>query len=223
MVMELQTINFKIIDHIGRMLISSPPANEMTTSFFNNLASLSEMLGNTPGLQGLIIAGAGRHFSSGANLAELMQHISSGNDSFLEVNRKSLRAISALPFPVIATIQGVCIGSAFEFALHSHFRFCSHDAVLGLPETSFNLIPGLGGIGMVKGLTGESSAVELILSGRTFGAAEALELNLVDHILPKKSLVPVAEDFIRKTDRNYIRDKKPIYLERYFTDHGLDK
>lgn len=215
MVKDLKTIHYEITGNTGWLFINTPPANETTLEFFEELALIVDELTLMRNLGGLVIRGKGRHFSSGANLDQLLRFVATGNDSFLSGNRATLERIGHLPFPVISAIEGVCLGSAFELALHCHFRFCSPDAVLGLPESSFNLIPGLGGIGKMATLSGEARAMELILSGRTFGASEAYDWHLVDHLVPKKQMTGFITEFINSIEKKYVKEKKVLYLNRY--------
>jgi enoyl-CoA hydratase/carnithine racemase len=76
-------------------------------------------------------------------------------------------------------------------------------------------MPGLGGIGMMATLSGEARAMELILSGRTFGALEAFEWKLVDHLVPKKQMTGFITEFINSMDKKYVKEKKVLYLNRY--------
>ena len=121
------------------------------------------------GLKAIIISSRGRHFSSGANLEELLEMVAADGERTDKIKKDGLRTTSERNYrsflffeqteiPVIAAIRGVCIGSAFELALFAHFRFCGEDAVFGLPETTYNLIPGLGGIRKIVSLCGQAKS-----------------------------------------------------------------
>ena len=117
--------------------------------------------------------------------------------------------------PVVAAIRGVCIGSAFEFALLCHFRICSEDAVFGLPESTFNLLPGLGGIRRITRLAGKATALELALRGRTFGAAEALkwDSSTGSYLNVRSGIASVS--IIDSVATGYKKEKRSLYLYRY--------
>lgn len=225
----LSSIRWSITDHIGELILNRPPSNEMDAVFFEEMDRLLPVATTRKDLEGIIVSGAGRHFSSGVVLDELLKRIAVSDfsddpggekDHFLLNNYRSFLRLKATPIPVVAAIRGVCIGSAFELTLLCHFRICTPDAVFGLPETSFNLIPGLGGIRQMKDLAGNARAIELILHGSTFSAEEALALNLVDAIVPKNELHETAASFIRKISENYRREKRPLYLTRYLRHDG---
>jgi len=211
------TIEWSVVDGIGHLVMAQPPSNRMTLDFFVEMARLRNLLIRTSGLKALIISGKGRHFSSGANLDELLSEISGNPDAerFLKSNYLTLNYFETLPYPVISTIRGVCLGSAVELALFCHYRFCAQDAVLGLPETTFNLIPGIGGIRRFSLLAGEANALDYILSGRTFDAQTALHLGVVDLIVPRQDLKQMAMDFAQWLPEKYNPAMRRVYLERY--------
>jgi enoyl-CoA hydratase len=135
-------------------------------------------------------------------------------NEFINRNYEAFLFFKKTEIPVISAIRGVCLGSAFELALLSHFRFCGEDAVLGLPETTFNLLPGVGGISGMVELVDKAVAMELILSGITFPAEDALKLKLVDRIIPKREVVLHAFDFAKAVMNNYHKGKKDLLLQK---------
>lgn len=155
---SLKTISFYIIDGIGHIELNQPPANRMTVEFFKEFNELVDELRVLKGLNAIILSSRGRHFSSGAILEELLETAIAEEGEIDTLRIKDWKTISERNYrsflffeeteiPVVAAIRGVCLGSAFELALFCHFRFCGEDSVFGLPEATFNLIPGLGGSG----------------------------------------------------------------------------
>jgi len=219
-------IGWDVVDRVGTLLLNRPPSNEMTVAFFDEINSLVAGLREDRDLQGIVIRGAGRHFSSGAALDELLGKISqspcpdegpAGESHFLIRNYRSMLFFEEAQVPVVAAIRGVCLGSAFELALLCHFRLCCEDAVFGLPETTFNLLPGLGGIRRILELSGRANAIELVLRGKTFRASEALDLGLVDGIVPKKELTQRALELVHSVSKNYRSEKRTLYLKRFLS------
>jgi enoyl-CoA hydratase/carnithine racemase len=180
-------------------------------------------------LRGLVISGKGRHFSSGAELDELIGFINGSvkspghladisTSAFMEQNTRTFSFFSEAEFPVIAAIRGVCLGSGLELALFCHFRFCGEDAVFGVPESTYNLLPGLGGISRIKGLAGTAKAIELTLKGNTFDAREALQYGLADRIIPKREVVSFALSFASMLPPGYKKEKSSLYLRRILSN-----
>ena len=225
----LNTLTFKISDGICHLELNKPPANKMTSEFFSEFNDLVDELKIMKGLEAIIISSKGRHFSSGADLEELLEQVVKTDEkihpeiienwkTISSRNYRSFLFFEETEIPVIAAIRGVCIGSAFELALFSHFRFCAEDAVLGLPETTFNLMPGLGGVRKIAALCGEAKAIELALKGNTFGAEEALQNHLVDRIVPRRKVVEFSFAFARNVMKNYKKQKAPLYLKQIPSD-----
>ena len=97
--------------------------------------------------------------------------------------------------------------------MHCHFRLCSNDAIFSLPESSFGLIPGLGGIPRLRLLAGKAKAIELVLKGNTFNAADAVKWNIVDAVYPKKTLMDEAIQLAKRSMNNYRKYNKKDYLK----------
>jgi len=222
---DFNTLSFDFTDGIGHIIIDQPPSNMMTVEFFLELGLLVERLKNLDGLKAIVISGQGRHFSSGAQLDELLNLVNGENPrdngekvknlpDFLEKNFESFLFFEKVNIPVISAIRGACLGSALEFALFTHYRFCGEDAVFGLPETTFNLLPGIGGISRVALLSGKSSTLELVLRGNTFSAEEALKLKIVDKILPRKKVVELAMDFAGSIMNDYRKGKEKLFIQK---------
>jgi enoyl-CoA hydratase/carnithine racemase len=199
----MQSLRFYQDNQIGFLVLNRPPKNEMDAVFF---AELSNFLKNVlPGLRlkGLIITGEGRHFSSGANVTELAEFAQKKEFSYFENNIKYLESLSLCTFPVVAIINGLCLGSAFELALACHYRIASHYALFAFPEITFNLMPGCGGTYFLPKLIGKSKSIDLILSGRSVLAHQALQLGIIDILTDKKNVTEAALQLITKLNSVY--------------------
>jgi len=185
--------------------------------FFEELHVLVREISTMNDLKAIVISGNGRHYSSGADINELLQNV---DQRTMCDNYHAFIMLEQLEIPVISAIRGVCLGSAFELALFSRFRICARDAVLGLPESTFNLMPGIGGIQRVAALAGKAKAIEIILRGITFSAMDALEMGMVDAVVPGNRVIPLSMEFanalpeiVYKPDRELCLHKflKPLY------------
>ncbi|MBP7735847.1 MAG: enoyl-CoA hydratase/isomerase family protein [Spirochaetes bacterium] len=172
---------------------------------------------------GIVIYGEGRHFSSGADLDDLISAIKGHGKSDLDQDRSSILSdnlrsftfFENLTIPVVAAIRGVCLGSALELALFCHCRICGNGSVLGLPESTFGLIPGCGGISNMASLAGLPRTMELVLSGSSFTSEEAHQWKIVDKIVPKKDVVTAAINFIKFIPGRYNRLGMNSYIYDY--------
>jgi enoyl-CoA hydratase/carnithine racemase len=201
-----------IMHHRGDILhleLCSPPANMTDHLFFEELSKILSGLSRYPETRGLILSGQGRHFSSGADIEELKDRLELPYATTLEELRShslaSFQGLASLPFPVVAAIQGCCLGSGMELALSCHYRICTKNALFSLPEARFGLMPGCGGTVRLTQLVGVGKAIDLILSGRNLLAGDALRLGLVDLITGKKDLLDTAVRFIEKLHTLFLR------------------
>jgi enoyl-CoA hydratase/carnithine racemase len=117
----------------------------------------------------------GRNFRTGV---ECLQYVSS-----------IFTLLERLPVPVIAAVNGGCIGLGMELALACDIRLASEEAIFSIPEVKFGLVPDCGGTQRLPRLVGPAMAKELIFSGRRFDATEALRIGLVNHLYPKDLLI----------------------------------
>jgi enoyl-CoA hydratase/carnithine racemase len=223
-----QTIKLEEDEGICVLELNTPPSNTMSLQFFRDLSDAIELVSLRSETEALIITGHGRHFSSGADLGSLLAAVRSSSKQnssgaleeipgFLAENYRSLLKLENLNILVIAAIRGVCLGSALELALFSHFRISGEDAVFGLPEASYNLVPGLGGIYKLSSLAGDAKALDLVLRGNTFRAEDALSYGIIDRLVPRKSLMPMAIEFAKNTKVDYRPEKRPLYIKKYLS------
>jgi enoyl-CoA hydratase len=145
----------------------------------------------------LIITGAGpKAFCAGADIKELTGR------SLIEQRRDAafgqavLARLDTLPMCSVAAINGYAFGGGLELALACTFRIAAPSAKMGLPEIKLGLIPGYGGTQRLPRAVGEARALEIILSGRTLEAEEALRIGLV-HCIAEGDLVQAAIGFAR--------------------------
>lgn len=182
------------------LLLDDPPRNEMNRRFFEALASAVEALYALPPRRGLVLRPRGRHFSSGADLAELGRdlgrHAPQITAAFLEQNLATFSRLHDAPFPVVAALRGACLGSGLELALACGVRIAAPNALLALPEAQHGLMPGCGGSIRLARRLGRARALELCLSGRTITAPEALALGLVAQVVPGPELEAAAQDLL---------------------------
>ena len=214
--MNYKTIKYEVQDDIGYLTLNATPSNPMTSLFFEEMNDFV-MNVETDLLSAIIIQGKGRHFSSGADLDNLLGKIGEDGsvDGFFLKNSESFEFFNNLNIPVIAIVRGVCIGSAFELALSCHFRFCTENAFMGLPESSFNLIPGCGGTLKLTSQIDKAKAINLLLTGSSISAEEALRFNLVDKILPKNEISDFSVKFAKAIAVNYKKELKKFYIKKY--------
>lgn len=150
------------------------------------VGQLSERLDEalaTPGLRGIVIAGAGKAFVAGADISFFVRNIEAGTIenivTFTEAGQKLLRRIETAPVPVVARVHGMAMGGGVELALACHAIVASPKASFTLPETGIGIYPGLGGTQRLPRIVGSALARRLILTGRPLSAKAGKAAGLV--------------------------------------------
>jgi enoyl-CoA hydratase/carnithine racemase len=198
--MNKKPITYHEEENIGYITLCSPPGNEMNSFFFNSLLAICEKHLLQTSLRGLIIQAEGRHFSSGAVVPELTATIQQDKKNRipqqLQHNSRAFQLIRNFNKPVVALLKGICYGSGFELALCAHYRIATRNTRICLPECSFDLMPGLGGIFNTSQFLSSGRALEMILTGKTLDAEEAKAVGLIDNIVTKDTLYKTVLGYI---------------------------
>jgi enoyl-CoA hydratase len=149
----------------------------------------------------LLITGAGdKAFCAGADIKELTGRSLSEQKRGGELGQRTFAKLERLPMPSIAIINGFAFGGGLELALACTLRVATRNAKMGLPEIKLGLIPGYGGTQRLPRAVGEARALDMILTGRTIDAEEALRMGLVQRLIEGDSLAQGAA-YARKLSR----------------------
>ena len=135
----------------------------------------------------VVLAGAGRAFSAGADLSEVSRDDPEGIAAYYRETGDVYERLAALPQPAIAAIHGYCLGGGLELALACDFRVAAEDVVFGLPEVPLGILPSSGGTHRLVRIVGPARAKELMLLRERFGAKEALGWGLVTEVVPTEA------------------------------------
>jgi enoyl-CoA hydratase/carnithine racemase len=131
----------------------------------------------------IVLSGAGRAFSAGADLNEISRQDPDGIAAYYRETGDVYERVAAFPQPVIAAIHGYCLGGALELALAADFRVADETAVFGLPEVALGILPSSGGTHRLVRIVGPARAKELMLLRERFDAGEALRLGLLTELV----------------------------------------
>jgi enoyl-CoA hydratase len=196
--MKIHSVNHiacQIESRIMTLAINNPPHNFLKKVFFEELASFVKIMGSDE-IDAVVFTGNGNCFSKGADLKEITAGSHFDQKTILMGNAL-FSYISGLKKPVIAAINGACLGGGLELALSCHLRVCSEKSRIGLPEVSVGLIPGLGGIERLIAVVGKTKALEMILLGDMLSASRALELNIVSRVYSKQDFHGHVRRFVK--------------------------
>lgn len=156
----------------------------------------------------VVFTGAGdKAFIAGADIGEFAGRTATMQRDVMN-SRSLFTAIDTFPKPVIAMINGYCLGGGCELALACDIRIASENASLGQPEINLGIIPGGGGTQRLTRLVGEGKAMELILTGEIIDARTAYSIGLVNHVVPADQLQAKTLEIA-----NRIADKSPVALQ----------
>jgi len=176
--------------------------NALSTALCREAAGALDRVAADPGARALILTGAGRAFSAGADLKE---RAGAALDAIWAHNRAIFQiplALERLPVPTIAAINGAALGGGCELALGCDLRWAADGAVLGFPEVTRGIIPGAGGTQRLPRLVGSARALALILTGEPVRADEASRIGLVDAVMPADRLLEAVGTFARRIAAN---------------------
>ena len=149
----------------------------------------------------LLITGAGdKAFCAGADIAELRDRQLMEQKRGVELGQAVFAKLDTLPVPSVALVNGYAFGGGLELALACTFRLATANAKMGLPEIKLGLIPGYGGTQRLPRVIGESRALEMIMTGRTVAAEEAVAIGLVNRLI-EGDLLEAGQDFARRFTR----------------------
>ncbi len=153
----------------------------------------------------LIVTGEGeKAFCAGADIKELQQRGLHAQREGAELGQAVFAQLDRLPIPSIALVNGFAFGGGCELALACTLRLALPNAKFGLPEVKLGLIPGYGGTQRLPRLVGQGRALEMVMTGRTVGADEALSIGLVNRIVQAPGL-DAAKAYAREFTGNGLR------------------
>lgn len=169
--------------NVAELRIDNPGKyNAMSLSMWQDLALHARQLAREDDVRVLLVRGQGdRAFVSGADIAEFDTHRSAGSGSgaYDRAVDAAQDALIACPFPVVASIRGVCMGGGLSIAMSCDLRYGSLDARFRMPAARLGLGYGFPGIHRMVGVLGTATVSELFFTARTFDGAEARRLRLV--------------------------------------------
>ena len=183
------TVQLSRIDELALMTFDRPEV--LIALNFELLRDLGAAIDQVAGgdAHALLVTGArSRAFCAGADVKELMDRSLAATRQGAALGQAIFAKLDVLPIPSIALINGYAFGGGLELALACTFRIALPGARLGLPEIKRGLTPGYGGTQRLPRLIGEARALEMILTGRTVMAEEALRIGLVNRVVDRDML-----------------------------------
>ncbi|MCI6602852.1 MAG: enoyl-CoA hydratase-related protein [Clostridiales bacterium] len=178
------------------LTINRPEAlNALNSQVLSDLKAALDELKKEADLRCLIITGAGpKSFVAGADIGEMSTMNPKKGEAFGIDGNKVMSQVASFPCPVIAAVNGYALGGGFELALACDLRLASEKARFAFPETGLGITPGFGGTQRLARLVGPALASELIFTGRTVKADEALAKGMVSQVCAPEELLNKAQE-----------------------------
>ncbi|MFW6135550.1 MAG: enoyl-CoA hydratase/isomerase family protein [Chloroflexota bacterium] len=223
---EWQNIRTEVEDRIALLTIDHPPVNSFNKQVVTELDEAIDELMADDEVKAIVITGGGTNaFVAGADIPEIKELLEDPGDGYAEAQEFIERGqgvhlkIERATKPVIAAINGFCLGGGLELAMACHMRICSDRARMGQPEINLGLIPGWGGTQRLARIVGKAKALEMILTGDMITAQEAYRIGLVNKVVPAGAILKEARGLARKI---VSKSKFPVAATLRAVTQGLE-
>ncbi|MBT3255190.1 MAG: 3-hydroxyacyl-CoA dehydrogenase [Deltaproteobacteria bacterium] len=214
---EYKTIKVFFEDGVAILTIDSPPVNQMSPQMGQDFGeAITEAFADDT-VKAVILTGTGKNFIAGADITRL--RAVKDRDEVFEIAFGAARFLNSIevgPKPVIAAINGNCLGGGLETAMVCHYRVAAPGVNLGQPEVQIGLIPGAGGTQRLPRLIGLPNALEMITTGKPIKSEKAFMRGLVDQVVPADQILEKAFE----AARSFISGKLnlPFHVTRNIND-----
>lgn len=163
--------------------------NALNAATLDALHAAFDDAAQDPGVRVVLLTGAGpKAFVAGADIAEMSGLSAVQGRDFSLRGQRMMRRVEKMPKPVIAMVNGFALGGGLELAMCCHLRVAADNVKVGQPEINLGLIPGFGGSQRLLRLAGRAATLELCLTGAPIDAARALQLGIVNRVVPAAEL-----------------------------------
>ncbi|HLI38873.1 MAG TPA: enoyl-CoA hydratase-related protein [Streptosporangiaceae bacterium] len=183
---------------IATIRLDRPPMNALNAQVQQEIAAAAAQVSADSGTRAVVLYGGEKVFAAGADIKEMagasyaqMAEVSAGLQA-------AFTAVAQIPKPVVAAITGYALGGGLELALCADFRVAGEGAQVGQPEILLGIIPGAGGTQRLPRLIGPAKAKDIVYTGRFVAAGEALQIGLVDQVVPDADVYEAARRMVER-------------------------
>lgn len=201
---NFQFIDVSVEEGVALLKLNRPPVNALGRELLAELERVVGELQNDPKAKVVVLASAIPNvFVAGVDLKEMAQ-LTNPEDilSIVRYGQTVFNKIENSEKPVIAAIQGACVGGGQELVMACHIRIASDRTRFAQPEITLGIIPGFGGSQRLPRIVGAARATELILTGDLITPQEALRIGLVNHVVSDGALLKSARELAKKIARH---------------------
>ena len=197
--MPYNTLLLDIQDGIATVTVNRPDKlNALNGTVIRELGEAAAAVAADAAVRGVILTGAGpKAFVAGADISELASQTPLEGKARSLAGQAVFRRFEAMRKPVVAAINGFCLGGGCELAMACHIRMASESAKFGQPEVKLGIGPGYGATVRLPRLVGRGRAIQLLLTGEMIDAQEAWRIGLVNRVVAPADLLAEAEKLVR--------------------------
>jgi enoyl-CoA hydratase len=194
-----QVLNVNIEGTVALLTLNRPrKLNALNHELLVAMQNIFDEIELDARIRAVVITGEGRAFCAGADIAAFQRHVEAGPAEavarFVRPGQRMTRRVESFGKPVISAVNGLAYGGGCELVEASHLALAAETADFCKAEINIGIIPTFGGTQRLPRNIGRKAATELILTGRIFGAAEAVRLGLVNRVVPGADLIGAAID-----------------------------
>jgi enoyl-CoA hydratase len=191
---------------IATVVLNRPKIrNAISLNMWGEIARVTNDLGRDPSVRAVVYRGSGiEAFASGADISEFKE-VRKDPETALRYNAQAATASEAIrgcAKPTVAMIFGYCMGGGMAIAIACDLRFAAEGAKFGIPAARLGIIYGADGVSPLVGLVGPAYAKDILFSARTIGDGEALQIGLIQRLLPSDQLESYSYEYLRKVAAN---------------------
>jgi enoyl-CoA hydratase/carnithine racemase len=211
-------VRLEVADGIGTIRLDRPPVNALNDQLTAELAAAAQAAEASDQIRAVILYGGAKVFAAGADITDMAEADYAAMTARSGRLQGAMGLVAGLGQPVVAAITGYALGGGLELALAADFRVAGERARVGQPEILLGVIPGAGGTQRLSRLVGPARAKDIVFSGRMLTAAEALEIGLVDRVVPDAEVYQAAVDLVQR----YVSGPAlALRAAKRAIDHGL--
>ncbi|MBL7178472.1 MAG: enoyl-CoA hydratase/isomerase family protein [Desulfobacteraceae bacterium] len=195
---DCRTVKVELKDGIAVLSLNNPPVNQLSEPFVKDIAEALSGAFSADEVKAVVLTGSGKNFIAGADITEI-RAMTDKDHVFSQVmdNYRFVNAIEDAPKPVIASINGNCLGGGLEIAMACHYRIAAQGVQVGQPEVKVGLIPGAGGTQRLARLVGLPDALQMITTGNAITSEQGMEKGCIDEVVLHENLLEKALDVSR--------------------------
>jgi len=196
---DYKTVKVEVKDGVAILALNNPPVSQLSEHFVREMADAFLQAFTDKAIKAVVLTGTGRNFIAGADITEI-QKVKDKNFLLPRVmeNHRFINAIEDAPKPVIAAINGHCLGGGLEIAMACHYRIAAESIQIGQPGVKIGLFPGAGGTQRLARLIGFADALMMITRGDPISAEEGLKKGALDEVVPANQLLDQALQVARR-------------------------